>query len=56
MIWHILPINDIKPHEELSNCHCSPSSEILDNGDIMITHNSFDGREFVEQLISEIFE
>lgn len=56
MIWHILPINDIKEHEELSTCHCMPKSEILENGDIMITHNSFDGRELIENLISEIFE
>ena len=53
MIWHILPINDIKEHEESSSCHCVPKSEILENGDIMITHNSFDGREFIENLISD---
>lgn len=56
MIWHILPINDIKEHDELSTCHCKPISEILENGDIMITHNSFDGRELMENLLSEIFK
>jgi len=48
MIWHILPIDDIKEHYEFSTCHCEPKSEIQDNGDILIIHNSFDGREAVE--------
>ena len=42
---NILPINDLEEHEELSTCKCNPSVEILDNGDIMILHNAFDGRE-----------
>lgn len=42
--WHLLPINDIKEHEELSTCHCFPDVEILENGDLMIIHNAFDGR------------
>lgn len=50
MTWHILPINDTKEHEEKSTCECRPEVEILDNGDMMIIHNSFDGREYVEVL------
>jgi len=42
---HILPINDIKPHQELSTCGCNPTIEALEDGEIMIIHNSFDGRE-----------
>lgn len=53
MIFHILPINDLREHEEKSTCDCEPKSEILENGDVMIIHNSFDGREVVE-LANEI--
>jgi hypothetical protein len=45
MILHILPLNDIKEHEEKSTCECYPEVEILENGDIMIIHNAYDGRE-----------
>lgn len=48
MIWHILPVNDIKEHDESSTCDCDPNVETLSGGDLMITHNSYDGREFVE--------
>ena len=47
-IWHILPINDIDTHEELSTCKCEPKVDVLDVGDMMIIHNSFDGREIIE--------
>lgn len=47
---HILPINDLKEHEELSTCHCNPSAEVLEDGSIMIVHNSYDKREVIEQL------
>jgi len=51
---HILPVNDIKTHEESTTCACNPKIEILENGDIMVVHNSYDDREKVEQLISNI--
>lgn len=54
MIYHILPINDVEPHEELTTCHCKPVAELLENGDIMCTHNSFDGREGLE-LANEVY-
>jgi len=50
MIYHILPINDIEEHEEKSTCKCNPISEILENCDMLIVHNSFDGREIVEHV------
>jgi hypothetical protein len=50
-IWHILPIDDLEEHLEKSICKCSPKSEILENGDILIIHNSFDQREQIEKLI-----
>lgn len=51
---HILPLNDLKEHEELTTCECKPRIEILDNGEIMVVHNSYDGREYVEELVSDI--
>lgn len=49
MNWHILPNNDLKPHIEYGSiCHCDPTVKLLDGGDIMIVHNSFDGREGLE--------
>jgi hypothetical protein len=44
---HILPLNDLHEHEESSTCHCDPEI-IEENGEIIIVHNSFDGREGVE--------
>lgn len=49
-IWHILPTNDIDDHEELSTCKCCPSVEKnFETGIVTIIHNSFDGRELVEE-------
>ena len=47
-IYHVLPINDIEEHEESSTCKCEPRAEKQENGNIIIIHNSFDGREGVE--------
>ena len=44
----------IKEHEELTTCECNPRIEILDNGEIMVVHNSYDGREYIEELVSNI--
>lgn len=41
---HIIPLNDLKEHEESSTCHCEPTLEMLDNGEIMLIHNAYDGR------------
>jgi len=46
----ILPINDIQKHEEESTtCACKPRVEFI-NGEMLIIHNSFDGRELEEQI------
>ena len=47
MTFHVLPINDIEEHEELSTCKCRPHV-IFENGHMIITHNSFDKREYKE--------
>lgn len=52
MIYHIIPINDLKEHEESSTGECNP--KLLDEGDLdgnmIIIHNSYDGREIIEQV------
>jgi hypothetical protein len=53
MITHILPINDLEEHEELSTCKCSPEMKVLENGYMMIVHNSFDKREIIERLFED---
>jgi len=50
MEWNILPNNDLDEHEELTTCKCNPKVEFLEGGDMLIIHNSFDGREGVEMF------
>lgn len=45
MIWHILPNEDTKEHEESSTCECYPLVELAEGGDMLIIHNAYDGRE-----------
>jgi hypothetical protein len=56
-IWHITPINDADVHSETVNfsdnkihpcCRCNPAVDYLENGDILVIHHSFDGRENFE--------
>ena len=49
---NILPINDLKEHIESSICECNPSVE-FENGEMIIIHNSYDGRELLEDLSIE---
>lgn len=49
MTYHVLPINDLKEHEELSTCDCQPKVEFVD-GNMLVIHNSYDGREIIEQV------
>ena len=53
MITNILPVNDIEDHIENSTCECCPTVEILENGDLIIIHNSFDGRELSKEDLLE---
>lgn len=52
-MYNILPINDIENHTEDSTCKCNPKV-IFESGEMIIIHNSFDGREFKEELIKEV--
>jgi hypothetical protein len=50
----MLPIGDIEEHEESTTCKCEPKV-IYENGEMIVVHNSFDGREGIEWM-NEIFE
>ena len=46
--FHILPLNDLKPHTERGQyCKCEPVIDDRENG-ILVIHNAYDGREFSE--------
>lgn len=45
---HVLPLNDIKDHNESKFCKCEPRVE--EDGKLII-HNAYDGREFFEDAI-----
>lgn len=46
---HVYPIGDANEHElEGTQCKCEPKVIIEPNADMVIVHNSFDGREAVE--------
>ena len=42
---HVIPVDDLRSHEECSKCHCNPN---VNDGLKMIVHNSFDVRELYE--------
>lgn len=44
---NILPNNDLESHTENTTCKCEPRV-IYHNGETIVIHNSFDGREGVE--------
>ena len=47
----VLPINDLMPHDEFeTTCPCEPRLEII-KGEMLLTHNSFDGRELSERKL-----
>jgi hypothetical protein len=51
---HIVPVDDIEPHDESMYCLCKPKEWVNDHGLVLYTHNSFDGREVAERLMEEM--
>lgn len=47
---HVYPLGDARAHDTSNGpCPCSPKEELWNEGRvIVIVHNSFDGRELVE--------
>jgi hypothetical protein len=48
---HVLPVNDSEEHILDSTCSCNPQIENAENGHLLVIHNSFDGRELIEELL-----
>jgi hypothetical protein len=47
--WHIRPINEPEHVHDKNICKCSPKKTIREDGIVVYTHFSFDGREAVEE-------
>lgn len=47
---HVYPLNDLREHdtEESTLCDCGPRVDLSDDGEMIVVHNSYDGREFQE--------
>lgn len=46
-IFHVIPVNDIWSHLESDDCECEPRIE--EDGHVIV-HNSYDGRELIEEV------
>lgn len=48
---HVLPINDLREHERTRDCWCHPdcTREPYEEGPVIVTHQSLDGRELIEE-------
>jgi hypothetical protein len=49
---NVIPLDDIEEHSA-SGCRCKPTVYFVSDRCIII-HNSFDGREIIEKLISDM--
>lgn len=41
--WHVVPMDDLRPHESKSTCWCNPVPDVEEPA--VWIHNSLDGRE-----------
>jgi len=54
MVYHIYPVEDLKDHTiDGTTCECAPVIKQEESGDLLVIHNSYDGREGLE-LANEI--
>lgn len=45
--WHVHPLNDKREHyTDGRHCSCFPEIFVDGDGDVVVIHNSFDGREW----------
>ena len=44
-VWHVMPVNDLREHDDSKNCWCNP---LYDQEDNIYIHNSMDNREKYE--------
>jgi len=52
--YHVVPENDLKEHIISADCECCPVVYVYDNGNKVISHNSYDGREHIEKLFENV--
>jgi hypothetical protein len=45
--YHLVPDNDLKPHSYNLDCPCKPIQD--DEAPSLYAHNSYDGREAIEE-------
>ena len=50
----VIPINDLKKHDEGGMCACYPNI-IFENGEMIVIHMAFDGRHLIEE-VNEILD
>ena len=43
---HVIPLNDLREHEETEHCWCKPLRD--DEEQRVVIHNALDGREWYE--------
>ena len=56
-VHHVVPINDPPGHlTEGIACACCPKVEHYDNGNTLVIHNSWDGREILELALDYVCE
>lgn len=53
MTVHVLPVNDLKEHAETDDCECHPSVQYVGEGGKVVTHHSYDHREWWEEWEAE---
>ena len=46
---HVIPIEDLREHEDSRECWCQPCFDRSDIGRVIVIHNSMDGRELIEK-------
>lgn len=47
---NVIPLNDLRPHEEGSGCWCRPRL----NADSVLVHNAIDGRDILEMAVEAV--
>lgn len=45
--YHVIPLDDLKEHDDNAGCWCGPEVEEEDEGRVIV-HHSMDGREAFE--------
>ncbi len=51
----VIPLNDERLHKPTEDCWCEPKLKLFD-GEMVLSHNSADHREFVERVLGEGIE